>query len=81
MKGNDPLRFQCCAEVITAITKESSLGYVTTLAYPTMVIAMALFFFGYWVMEPTWRKIAKHYRMGSCQRESSARLLKLSKRR
>lgn len=54
--------------VVVDRNKEITSGYITTLAYPTLVVALALFMFAYWVMEPAWQKIAAHYRKRSARR-------------
>lgn len=48
--------------VVSKSAKEDVFGYLTTLAYPTAVIAMILFMFAYCVMEPTWQEIAAGHR-------------------
>ncbi len=67
-------------QVISNINKEASMGFITTLAYPTMVIGLALFFFFYWVMEPTWQRIGEHYRKSSRRNGARMRPLKPRKR-
>ncbi|MBU0751849.1 MAG: hypothetical protein KJ787_11300 [Gammaproteobacteria bacterium] len=57
--------------VVTQGIKEDVFGYLTTLAYPTTVVAMILFMFAYWVMEPTWQQIAAGHRKKSYMRVPS----------
>lgn len=48
--------------VVVERNNEQTLGYLTTLAYPTLIVAIILFMFAYWVMEPVWQRIASSYR-------------------
>lgn len=50
--------------VVTRKVTEDVNGFLTTAAYPTMVVTLVLFFIGYWVIHPTWQKIGDHYRLG-----------------
>lgn len=54
--------------VVVDRNKEATSGYITTLAYPTLVIALTLFMFAYWVMEPAWQQVAAHYRKAAQMR-------------
>lgn len=57
--------------VVSKSAKEDVFGYLTTLAYPTTVVAMILFMFAYWVMEPTWQQIVVGHRKKSYLRVPS----------
>lgn len=50
---------------------EEVIGYLTTLAYPTLIVAMILFMFAYWVMEPAWQQIAASHRKRTYLRNPS----------
>lgn len=48
--------------VTRKIEQEDLNGFLTTAAYPTMVVMLVLFLIAYWVILPIWQMMGKHYR-------------------
>jgi hypothetical protein len=41
---------------ISSTNGEKTIGFVTTLAYPTIVVLVSIFMISYWVLVPSWEK-------------------------
>ena len=43
-------------EYISSTNGEKTIGFITTLAYPTIIVLVSIFIIGYWVLIPSWEK-------------------------
>jgi len=42
--------------------RESTIGFLTTLFYPTVIILFSIFAIGYWILIPCWQRIVLLYK-------------------
>ena len=42
--------------------KESTMGFLATLFYPTLIMLICFFFIGFWILIPCWNKLVLNYK-------------------
>lgn len=48
---------------VSNLNNEASIGFITTFAYPTVIVIASFIMLGYWVILPCWNEIINHYKV------------------